>query len=214
MTAGCLEWGAARWARRGQRMCGDHHVVAVAGDTVLVAAVDGLGHGPEARRASMAALAIVRTYANEELPRLMTRCHEALADTRGAVMSLARFRSVPRTLAWLGVGNVSGWLQRSRAGVEMPDPQTVVPLIARAGVVGVGKLPTLQPTVVALDERDTLVVATDGVTGDYSRAIRRALSPRSLARRVLNEFGTHDDDALVLVARFLGAIGDVSEAMR
>ena len=207
MTAGCLEWGAARWARRGQRTCGDHHVVAVAGDTVLVGAVDGIGHGPEARRAAVAALDTVRGYANEELPRLITRCHEALAGTRGAVMGLARFRSVPRTLAWLGVGNIGGWLQRSQAGVEAPDPQAVMPLLARSGVVGIGKLPALQPTVVPLAERDTLVVTTDGVTGDLTAAIRRALSPGSLARRVLDEFGTHDDDALVVVARFLGAMG-------
>lgn len=214
MTAGCLEWGAARWARRGQTTCGDHHVVAIAGDTVLVGAVDGIGHGPEARRAAMAALETVRTYANEELPRLITLCHEALAGTRGAVMGLGRFKAVPRTLAWLGVGNIGGWLQRAQPGIEAPDPQAVMPLLARSGVVGVGKLPVLQPTVVPLAERDTLVVTTDGVTGDLTSAIRRAISPRSLARRVLDEFGTHDDDALVLVARFLGAMGRFEEAAR
>lgn len=198
MTTGCLEWGAAGRPRAGQVLSGDRHVVTAVGEGVLVGAVDGLGHGPEARRAALAALATVQAFAHEDLPRLMSRCHEALAGTRGAVMSLARFAAAPRTLAWLAVGNVAGWLKQSARD------SACLPLLARAGLVGHGRLPALHPTVLPLAPDDTLVVVTDGIAGDVTQALRPSVTPASLARQMLQEFGRPDDDALVVIARYRG----------
>ena len=43
-----IEWGVATRSRRGEAMNGDLGVVTVLPEGLLVAAIDGLGHGDEA----------------------------------------------------------------------------------------------------------------------------------------------------------------------
>src|SRR5256886_792990 len=87
---------------------GDLHLVKRVGRGTLVAAVDGLGHGAEAAAAARAAVAALDQYAEESLLPLVRRCHDALAGSRGVVMSLAYVGGVQPSLTWLGVGNASG----------------------------------------------------------------------------------------------------------
>jgi len=52
-----IEWGVATLALPGETQSGDRHLVKPVGSTVLVAVVDGLGHGAEAATAAQAAAA-------------------------------------------------------------------------------------------------------------------------------------------------------------
>ncbi len=59
-----IEWGVAAQPLEGEAESGDLHVVQRFPKGVLVAAVDGLGHGPEAAaaaRSAVATLKIMRT---------------------------------------------------------------------------------------------------------------------------------------------------------
>src|SRR5438309_1387114 len=103
-----IDWGVATLAHAGEKESGDLHLVKQVGRGVLVAAVDGLGHGAEAAAAARAAVAALDRYAEESLSPLVRRCHEALAGSRGVVMSLAYLGGVQPSLTWLGVGNVEG----------------------------------------------------------------------------------------------------------
>ena len=73
-----LDWGVAVRARAGESECGDGHVVRSTPAGVLLAAIDGLGHGREAAAAAGNAARILEEHADEELPALVERCHEAL----------------------------------------------------------------------------------------------------------------------------------------
>ena len=84
-----IEWGLATRRRRGEAVNGDLGVVAVLPEGLLVAAIDGLGHGGEAARAAREAGEVVRERASEDLVPLVERCHDALRNTRGAVIGLA-----------------------------------------------------------------------------------------------------------------------------
>src|SRR5260221_3949606 len=93
---------AASRAAPGQNVCGDLHVVKPIHDGVLLAVVDGLGHGIEAIAAARAARASLENHAEEPLSELVRHCHEELVKTRGVVMTVATLSASSGRLAWLG----------------------------------------------------------------------------------------------------------------
>src|SRR5690349_19049493 len=105
-----IEWGVAALALPGEAESGDRHLVKPVGTGVLVAVMDGLGHGAEAASAAKAAVAALERHATESPARLLERCHRALQGTRGVVMSVASFTKAERSMTWVGVGNVEGLL--------------------------------------------------------------------------------------------------------
>ena len=121
------------------------------------------------------------------------------AGTRGAVMTLALFDALEETMTWLGVGNVEGILMRATPNVT-PSRESV---LLRGGVVGY-QLPVLRASVIPVTRGDTLILATDGVRTGFSTALNLSQSPQKIADQILSQYGKETDDALVLVARYLG----------
>ncbi len=73
-------------------------------------------------------------------------------------------------------------------------------LLLRAGVVG-SQLPALQATVLPIARGDTLFFVTDGVRGDFSMSLSARENPQRAADRILEQYHSGTDDALVLVSR-------------
>ncbi len=194
---GLLEWSVASEPVAGERMPGDRAVVveAEAGNLVLVAAVDGLGHGPAAAEAARTATDVLAAYAGESVVTLAERCHEALRTTRGVALSLATFSADDGTMSWLGIGNVEGRV--ARPGRAQPA------LVLRPGLAG-HELPLRREETMEVRLGDTLVLATDGIDGGFADNLDVSGSTREIADRLLAEGGTAEDDALVVVARYLG----------
>jgi serine/threonine protein phosphatase PrpC len=214
-----VEWGLAERPRPGDAESGDRHVVQPFASGVLLAVVDGLGHGEPAAAAARLAAAILAEHAEEAPSLLVERCHTSLAHTRGVVMSLVSVSTVDHTMSWLGVGNVEAVLLRreggsggtgespqlkERARDSLPRERKMEQLLLRPGVVG-QKLPVLQPALLRVEPGDTLVLATDGIRSGFTAALTPGRSPRELADGILARHGRDDDDALVLVARLQGA---------
>lgn len=193
-----LEWGVAVRALPTERKSGDVHVVRPFVGGGLVAVVDGLGHGEEAATAARLAAATLAHHAGDSVIALVRRCHEALARTRGAVMTLGAFNTADATLTWTGVGNVEGVLVRAAPDASNPRERVVL----RGGVVGY-ELPLVRATVVPVLRGDMLVLATDGIRMDFVDWVNVREPPQRLADHLLAEFGKDDDDALVLVARYI-----------
>src|SRR5690349_15996309 len=84
-----IEWSVASRPVAGQIDSGDVQVVEFLTQGVLLAAIDGVGHGNEARRVSGIAANTIKAHASESVIALVKQCHSALAGTRGAVMTLA-----------------------------------------------------------------------------------------------------------------------------
>jgi phosphoserine phosphatase RsbX len=194
-----VEYGLAKHAHVGGGESGDLHMVCCNQNGVLIAVIDGIGHGEEAAEAAKSAAALLRSSADEPVISLVEQCHERLKGTRGAVLSLAFISPEQKMMTWLGVGNVQGVLVR----LDAKNGNTQEPLLLRAGVVG-SKLPSLQASVLPVAQGDTIVFATDGIQTDFSTNLSARENPQRAADRILNLYRNRTDDALVLVARLTG----------
>jgi hypothetical protein len=190
-----VEWAVASAPFAGESESGDAAFVGDVQGATLVAAIDGLGHGPVAAVAARSVIAALETCRSEPLPRVMQRCHTAATPTRGAALTVAAFDAERPRMSWLAVGNVAGVLVRADGRRES--------VVARPGIVGAA-LPPLQAGEVTLARGDMLVLATDGLTTGFAKAVAPGEEPQPLADRLLADWSRGNDDALVLVARWDG----------
>src|SRR5260221_8742093 len=163
-----IEWGVASRALAGQPSSGDLNVVKSFPNGVLVAALDGIGHGEEAASAALVAKTILEAHPEESVIELIGRCHEGLRATRGVAMSVASFNLSEALITWVGVGNVEAVLLRpglagapaeeslllraAGGGAHVPSPPADVfplsvghPLILSTHALRIGLTPQLPP---------------------------------------------------------------------
>ena len=196
-----VTWSILHLALPGQAESGDRYYVKAFDDRVLLAAIDGLGHGDEAAMASKKAIRVLDEHASktDSLMDLIKRCHEDLKDTRGAVMNIASFNLKKATMLWIGIGNVHGLFFHREKGEIHPSQVTI---IQRGGIVGF-RLPVLQVTMMPLKFGDTLIFTTDGFKNDYADDLFLQGSTEQIAEYISNGYAKNNDDALILVARYL-----------
>ncbi|MGH9210958.1 MAG: SpoIIE family protein phosphatase [Acidimicrobiales bacterium] len=193
-----IRWALASRPMRGQATSGDCATVLVSGARTILAAIDGLGHGPEAAHASRRASEVIDHNPAEPLEVLLLLAHRELAETRGAAATVAIVDAESGTLQWLGVGNVEGVLVR--ADIEARPRSRGVFLVS--GVLGYHVARMHVPEPLALAHGDLIVLATDGVRANLAEVARLDLTPDRLANSILTKHGQPDDDALVLAARY------------
>jgi phosphoserine phosphatase RsbX len=198
-THAIVDWAVATLALEGESESGDLHAVFPFEGGALVAAIDGLGHGPEAAVAARSAADALERQPGQPVMELLSRCHESLRGTRGAVITLASFDVRRATMCWVGVGNIEGTLLRAEPGEGRPRESVML-----VGGVPGHQLPNLRANELPVSPGDTLVLATDGVRGGYLDLVDASDPPQQLADHLLAEYGKGTDDALVLVARYLG----------
>jgi negative regulator of sigma-B (phosphoserine phosphatase) len=165
---------------------------------MLVAVVDGLGHGPAAASAAAAAVAVLEAQLDQPILGLVELCHRTLSrDARGVAMTLAALDALRHELDWVAVGNVDGVLLRT--GEDGLRKKAYV--LPRGGIIG-HRLPPLRASTLPLLPDDLLILATDGIRPGFERVVDLAASPRQIADLILERGGRSTDDALVLVGRW------------
>jgi phosphoserine phosphatase RsbX len=194
-----VEWAIATRCRPGETTSGDLAVVSLLPEGVLVAGIDGLGHGDEAARAARTAAEVLRKSPSRDLVLLVERCHAALRSTRGAAISLAFVSPSDRGVTWLGVGNVEGrvlsgdpWAMRPKGSLALGN-----------GVPG-HELPPVRAATLELRIGDVLVLATDGVEAVFADSLDISGSTQAISERILADHWRPTDDALVVAVRYLG----------
>lgn len=192
-----FEWYSANALMPGQDTSGDLCVVEQTNDGLLLAVIDGLGHGDEAHTAAMTAAACLKTYDNKSdtLIGIIRRCHESMMRTCGAAMSVALFNAIDSSMTWAGVGNVEAvLLRRENNGLVRES------LLLRSGVVGY-RLPLLKTSTIEVKNGDVLIFATDGITSGFTQEINLNEPLKKIADDIIDEYAKGTDDALVLVGR-------------
>lgn len=196
-----IDWGAVTMPMEGHAESGDRYLVKEVPEGYLIAAVDGLGHGEEAAEAAKQAIATLEAFAHESIIALIKRCNGQVRNTRGVVMSLALINTHEETLTWLGVGNVEGVLLRADP-LAKPHRENI---LLRGGMVGY-QLPPLYASVLSLSKGDTLIFATDGIHTGFAEGVKITEPAQHIAEGISKRHKKGTDDALVLVARYLGVV--------
>ena len=200
MSDKIIEWSTAVQVRQGEDLSGDHYLICRVLDRVLVAVLDGIGHGPEAAEASRKAVTVLEAHADEPIISLFLLCHNELRNTRGVVMSLAVLDSSSNSMTWLGVGNVGGRLLRA----DKTSLHTEEELLTYSGIVGHQLPPVLIFSVLPIFKGDVLILTTDGISHEFSESVYIGRSAYQIANDILANYSKDTDDALVTVAKYQG----------
>ncbi len=194
-----IEWSVASQALPGLTVSGDLHVVAPTPDGVLLAVVDGLGHGEEASAAARIAVDVIEQHARKPVAAIVQHCHAALQRSRGVVMTIITVNVLDDTATALGIGNVETVIVRASPQARSRCESVLL----RCGVVGY-QLPTLQTSVLPLDAGDVIVFATDGVREDFTDLVTTGETSAQLVGKILAQKFRGTDDGLVLACKYLG----------
>ena len=186
-------------ALRGEPVSGDDAFLYQSETGFVGAVCDGLGHGPEAREASNKAVDFVARNRGMDLKHLVMELNDHLAGTRGCVMTIIRFNKDDRLLQCMSMGDLHSHLYHRRDAHFF----TPTPLVLGG--------PQFQPQRVRIEEiiaqrGAVLVMFTDGLKSatnlkGHLDVLRQP--PIAIAQHLLENHARPDDDALVLVARFL-----------
>jgi anti-sigma regulatory factor (Ser/Thr protein kinase) len=190
--AALLEVGAVCVPIAGEEVSGDGW--AVVQDGRLVVVVDGLGHGPDAAAAAVAALAVVRAHPASAPAEAIDRIHDALRGTRGAAASVAALDPERRLVRFAGIGNVAGAVI-SDAGHRR--------MVSHHGILG-HEVRKIQEFSYPWPEGAIVVLHSDGVTSHWDLDAHPGLARRHpmLAAGVLyRDCLRGRDDATVVVVR-------------
>lgn len=177
----------------GEQVAGDGFAAVPWSGGMLVAVVDGLGHGERAAVAASAFLDAVRADPETPLGRTFERAHHALIKTRGAVAAVARFESERQRVEIASLGNVVAFIVRygSRRAIHP---------IALPGVLGSTFRP-VRPQPFDFDVGDTMVMHSDGVRTRFELGEIAGMPPQEAANEIMNVAGKTSDDACCVVAR-------------
>jgi hypothetical protein len=163
----------------------------------VIAVIDAIGHGDEAAANARASRDIITQDPEAPPFTLVARCHAGLRGTHGVVLGIASVDLRHGSLRWLGVGNVRGLVLRGAPRAERARDE----LLLRAGVVGVTEFQSLQTSLLPWRERDTLILATNGIHPNFADTPVFARALQALAEQILANHCRGADDALVLAAR-------------
>ncbi|MBG9387062.1 ATP-binding protein [Caenimonas aquaedulcis] len=189
-----VECAGISTAAPGETVCGDAWAVGLDGSGGSVMVADGLGHGPDAAEASLAALEVFGIDPACGLAEMMERTHAHLRSTRGAAVSVMRLDAANDTIVSCGAGNVMG---RIVSGVSDKS------LLAQHGTAGV-QVRKPEETVTAWPAHALLVVHSDGIESRWSTSRLMPVLGRdpSLAAAILmRDHCRGRDDATVVVLR-------------
>jgi anti-sigma regulatory factor (Ser/Thr protein kinase) len=197
-----LPYGVVNLPLRTETVSGDAWSCHSTQDEFTVLVADGLGHGPQANVAAIAAARLLPMLGDQPLDQIMDAANEALRPTRGAAVGIAR---VPRfagmgngTAIFAGVGNIS-------ASVWTDDSHRH--LVSHSGIVGQSAPRRAQQFDVPCPPNALLVLHSDGLGSRWDLAKYRGLSlrhPALVAAVLYRDFARGRDDVTVFVARAAG----------
>ncbi len=182
--------------RLGEVVCGDDCVIRLESQRVILALIDGAGHGAEARAVTDAALRLLsRVPMETESDAAMNQLHAHLHGTPGAAAAVAVLSLVGECWAgsYIAVGDISLAVVSSQSRL----------LPVTDGVVGYA-MHTAHPVSLRLNPGELLLMASDGVDHHFlDEAAPGKLPPNALdaARKIVFNHQRDHDDSSCLVFR-------------
>ncbi len=192
-----IDIGAVCVPMRGEEFCGDAWSVMMNERSVKVLVADGLGHGPEAARASLAAVQTL--WANPDLTasQLLEAIHRALPATRGAAVAVAQPDFHAGQLHFAGIGNICA---------SIVTHESTKNLVSHNGIVG-HNMRKVQQFTDPLPPDGVCIMHSDGLSAQWDlRAYPGLLMhhPALIAGVLYRDFARDRDDATIVAFRQTG----------
>jgi hypothetical protein len=183
------EIGAAQRPMRNETICGDAFVV-LRSRMITIAVADGLGHGPKAAEAAVAFCAYAEANVSKGLEEILRGATAEISHTRGAAAALLRIEDQPRSLSFVGIGNIE---------LQAVSTQPIRPMCT-PGIVG-RPLRKVLKFDYELNGGEVLAVHSDGISSRFKLESYGHLNAQRTAEAILAEHGKRHDDATCLVVK-------------
>jgi hypothetical protein len=164
-------------------------------EVLLLAAIDGVGHGREAAAITAKIISCLSNNYHLDLVSLVRKCHETARYSRGAAIGIGLLDRPKSQISYIGVGNVE---------MQVSTSQKKKMFINNNGLLGHNVPATLQTKGCAYFPGDVIAVTSDGIDKRFSifNALRAdSFEAGSFTESVIADFGLERDDATVIVAR-------------
>jgi anti-sigma regulatory factor (Ser/Thr protein kinase) len=178
----------------GEDVCGDAWAVSADPTVATVMVADGLGHGPDAARASEAAAATLAQHPDLPPGETLRVAHGALRATRGAAVATARVDTIAEEMHFAGVGNIAA---------SILDGNDRRQMVSHNGIVG-SNLRKVQEFVSPWSSGAMLIMHSDGLGSRWDLEHYPGLAmrhPSLIAAVLYRDFARKRDDVTVLVVR-------------
>ena len=190
-----LEIGVVQVSKAGESVCGDVCGWRMRPGRLSLFVADGLGHGVPAFEAADAGLAVFAKSHESNPARLIEDVHGALRATRGAAVATAGIDLERGTVAYAGLGNISGVILLAAGGRHS--------MVSHNGTAGhaAGRI---QEFNYPLPSGAILVMYSDGLQSHWDLTSYPGIRTRSasvIAATIYRDFSRRRDDATVLVAK-------------
>lgn len=173
-------------------VCGDGFAVKTTESFCQALVVDGLGHGVEAAKASRAAVEVFNKQ-SEILPptEMLHLIHQALRPTRGAAVAVVNLDVSKNTVAFGGIGNISGVVIKEGGQQQM---------VSHAGIAGF-EARKIAEFAYVWEKGATLILHSDGLQTRWNLAALpgiRMRQPGLIAGLLYRDYNRATDDTTVL----------------
>lgn len=188
------ESGSILVPKPGETACGDAWASQCDGTGLALLVADGLGHGPDAARASACAVDVLLRHADQDAVRILDLAHAKLRPTRGAAVAVARHLRGAGDLSYAGVGNIAACIV---------DGASRRAMVSHNGIVGHNVHKSLAYGY-AWPVGALLVAHSDGLESQWDIAAFPGLAsahPSLIAAMLFRKHWRRRDDVVVVVIR-------------
>jgi anti-sigma regulatory factor (Ser/Thr protein kinase) len=188
------EVGAVLVPKLGETACGDAWAVESNGRGATFLLADGLGHGPDAARASAMAVEVLRRNPEASAIRLLDLVHAKLRPTRGAAVAVMHHDRARGEVTFAGVGNIAA---------SIVEGDTRRAMVSHNGIVGHNVHKSAEYAY-PWPRGAMLVAHSDGLESQWDLASLPGVArrhPSVIAAALFRKYTRKRDDVAVLVAR-------------
>lgn len=180
-------------ARQGSHLNGDGFTWIEKEDFILIAVIDGLGHGYNAHLAAKLSIQFINKNYYFTPIRLMEQLHKELSKTVGAQVMIMKINKIESCAEYVSVGNIRGFHIRRHNALS---------LLTKDGIVG-RHLPNLQSQTFFLTETSSIIIHTDGISRAWLSRVKTVNIYRYGAHNLVNDliklYRKKADDCTVVI---------------
>jgi serine phosphatase RsbU (regulator of sigma subunit) len=175
----------------GNKKCGDLSFIKEFDGKIMVAVIDGLGHGERAEDAAVKAVEYLENNYRLNLSEIFHGCNEFLKETVGAAMGIALINCDNCQITFSGVGNIGARVVSDRS----------FSLTSVFGIVG-ERIRKVREEKSEFSYGDMIIMYSDGISEkfdvfSYNENVRS--DTQRLAEAISNEFCRSHDDSIIVV---------------